>query len=107
MPTSRSGASTRSRSPRARSSSTARRAREDDFSVLHVNELLSAMEKGAAAIVAAGALGAKLQTHRVVEMRYEGQGHEISVPLPAGKLAAAHARKLRAQYETRYERQFG
>src|SRR6478736_3475154 len=40
-------------------------------------------------------------------MRYEGQGHEISVPLPAEKLTAAHAKKLRAQYEARYERQFG
>jgi N-methylhydantoinase A len=83
------------------------RCLDDDFSVLKINELLNSMQKEATAIVTAGALGAKLQTHRTVEMRYEGQGHEISVPLPAGKLTAADAKKLRAQYEARYERQFG
>ena len=40
-------------------------------------------------------------------MRYDGQGHEISVPLPARALTAADAAKLRADYETRYEAQFG
>jgi N-methylhydantoinase A len=65
------------------------------------------MQDEATAIVAAGALGAKLQVHRGVEMRYLGQGHEISVPLPAGKLTAAHAQRLRAEYEKRYEQQFG
>ena len=65
------------------------------------------MQREATAIVAAGALGAKLETRRVVEMRYLGQGHEISVPLPAGKLKPDHAKKLRADYESRYERQFG
>jgi len=59
------------------------------------------------AIVAAGALGARLETHRAVEMRYEGQGHEISISLPAGALKPAHAKKLRADYEARYEEQFG
>ena len=65
------------------------------------------MEQDATAIVAAGALGAPLETRRAVEMRYLGQGHEISVPLPAGRLKAADARKLRAAFESRYERQFG
>ena len=40
-------------------------------------------------------------------MRYDGQGHEISVPLPARRLTAADAKKLRAEYEKRYEAQFG
>ncbi|HUK04315.1 MAG TPA: hydantoinase/oxoprolinase family protein [Burkholderiales bacterium] len=81
--------------------------REDVFSAARINSLLGAMEEEARAIVTAGALGAKLQAHRAVEMRYEGQGHEISVPLPARALGAADARSLRADYERRYERQFG
>ncbi|HEY6967122.1 MAG TPA: hydantoinase/oxoprolinase family protein [Burkholderiales bacterium] len=81
--------------------------RDDAFDVVLVNELLGKMENEARAIVAAGALGAKLQVHRAVEVRYEGQGHEISVPLPAGPLKPAHAKRLRADYERRYERQFG
>jgi N-methylhydantoinase A len=81
--------------------------RDDGFSFSEINLLLEDMERRARTIVAAGALGAKLETRRTVEMRYEGQGHEISVPLPAGKLNATHAKKLRAEYEARYEAQFG
>ena len=81
--------------------------RDDSFEFSRVNLLLEKMQDEASAIVSAGALGAKLEAHRSVEMRYEGQGHEISVPLPAGKLRAADAKKLRADYEARYEQQFG
>jgi N-methylhydantoinase A len=82
-------------------------ARDDDFSFSSINKFLVRMEKEAAAIVAAGALGAKLAAHRAVEMRYLGQGHEISVPLPPRALTARDATQLRAAYESRYERQFG
>jgi N-methylhydantoinase A len=80
---------------------------EEVFSTPKINSLLEHMQKEATAIVAAGALGATLATRRSVEMRYEGQGHEISVPLPARRLTAADAKKLRAEYEKRYEEQFG
>jgi N-methylhydantoinase A len=80
---------------------------QEVFSAPKVNSLLEHMQKEATAIVAAGALGAKLATRRAVEMRYQGQGHEISVPLPARRLTAADAKKLRAEYEKRYEAQFG
>jgi N-methylhydantoinase A len=83
------------------------RVRDDEFTFLNINSLLKEMEREATAIVVAGALGAKLVTHRTVEMRYEGQGHEISVPLPKGALKAADAKKLRKEYEKRYEAQFG
>lgn len=81
--------------------------RDDGFDAAGVNALLGKMQREATAIVAAGALGAKLVTRRAVEMRYLGQGHEISVPLPDRALTAKDAAKLRAQYESRYEQQFG
>ena len=81
--------------------------RDDAFDFSRANLLLAKMQDEAMAIVAAGALGAKLRAHRVVEMRYLGQGHEISVTLPAGKLKAADAKRLRADYESRYEQQYG
>ena len=83
------------------------RLRDDSFEFSAVNSLLKKMQNEATAIVAAGAMGAKLQTQRAVEMRYEGQGHEISISLPASELKAADAGRLRKEYETRYERQFG
>ena len=81
--------------------------REDSFEVSQVNRLLEKMQIEAQSIVEAGALGAKLKLHRAVEMRYLGQGHEISVPLPQRALSSRDAAKLRADYESRYERQFG
>ena len=82
-------------------------ARDDVFPVFEINELLGAMQKEATAIVTAGALGAPLETRRTVEMRYLGQGHEISIALPKGALRAGDAAKMRAEYESRYEQQFG
>jgi N-methylhydantoinase A len=82
-------------------------SRDDAFDFSRVNPLLEKMRAEATAIVAAGALGAKLETRGHVEMRYLGQGHEISVPLPARALASGDAAKLRAAYEARYEEQFG
>ena len=81
--------------------------RDDDFSLNEINKLLKQMQSEATAIVAAGALGAPLQTRRSVEMRYLGQGHEISVPLPGRALVDKDAARLRAQYESRYAGQFG
>jgi N-methylhydantoinase A len=81
--------------------------RDDRFDAHAVNRALERMRSEATAIVAAGAGGAPLETHRTVEMRYLGQGHEISVPLPQRELAAADAAALRADYEQRYEAQFG
>jgi N-methylhydantoinase A len=81
--------------------------RDDAFDAAAVNDLLARMQDEAERIVAAGALGAKLTVHRSVEMRYLGQGHDISVPLPAGRLKPAEARRLRADYEKRYAAQFG
>jgi N-methylhydantoinase A len=81
--------------------------RDDNFLLIEINKLLEQMQSEATAIVAAGALGAKLETRRAVEMRYLGQGHDISVPLPARDLTAMDAARLRAEYESRYEQQFG
>ncbi|HUN68997.1 MAG TPA: hydantoinase/oxoprolinase family protein [Burkholderiales bacterium] len=81
--------------------------RDDGFDASRVNQLLKQMQSEAENIVSAGALGAKLVTHRSVEVRYLGQGHEIPVPLAPRALTAKDAAKLRAEYESRYERQFG
>ncbi len=82
-------------------------ARDDCFSFYEINKILQDMKEKATSIVSAGAFGAPLEVRRAVEMRYLGQGHEISVPLPQRALTGKDAAKLRAQYESRYETQFG
>ncbi len=72
--------------------------------VAALNALLDAMAAEAEAVVAPGALGAPLLRGRIAFMRYVGQGHEIAVPLPDGRLAAADASTIRAAYDAEYAR---
>jgi N-methylhydantoinase A len=83
------------------------RMHESGFNAPEGNRLLKQMQNEATAIVKPGALHSRLTTFRSVEMRYLGQGHDISVPLPARALRAGDKTLLRAQFEARYEAQFG
>ena len=71
------------------------------------NRLLEEMAEEARAIVAQGAPGAALEESRLAYMRYVGQGHEIDVPVPAGRLVAADGGALMTAYEERYARLYG
>jgi len=74
------------------------------FDVAAVNGLLDSMSQEAAEVVAAGSFGAPTQETRRAYMRYVGQGHEISVPLPAGTLDAAAVQTIRDAYDAEYTR---
>jgi N-methylhydantoinase A len=74
------------------------------FDVGAVNALLGAMSAEARRVVAQGAFGADLAEHRLAFMRYVGQGHEISVVLPARELTAADIPAIRAAYDAEYTR---
>src|SRR6202023_1167386 len=51
------------------------------------NALLGEMEaEGQALLEQSGVLTAHIRHRRVADIRYVGQGHEIQVPLPAGRL---------------------
>lgn len=71
------------------------------------NALLDEMAAEARAIVAEGAGTGALEERRVAFMRYVGQGHEIAVPLPAGRLGAADGAAIRNAFETEYARLYG
>jgi len=81
--------------------------RLSEFDAAAVNTLLAGMAEEATAIVVAGAGSAGLSESRVAFMRYVGQGHEISVPLPAGTLTAADADRIRAAFEAEYVSLYG
>jgi len=71
-----------------------------------INQLFAAMEAEGRAQLEATGLGGERRMTRSVEVRYAGQGHELSVPLPLGPLGAdtlpgiekAHAHVYGAHY---------
>jgi N-methylhydantoinase A len=76
--------------------------RLDDF-----NALLRAMESEATTVVRAGAPKASLVCHRTADLRYVGQGHEITVTLPPGDLDPSKLEQLRTNFEKVYLEHYG
>ena len=72
-----------------------------------VNALFDEMRQEAEAVVRAGAPDATLVETRAADMRYSGQGHEISVSLPGGRFDASLKPQLVKSYERDYAAAFG
>lgn len=81
--------------------------RLDGFDAAGANELLESMSNEARAVVQSGAPGAVLQETRVAYMRYVGQGHEITTPLPDRPLKPDDAPMLRAAFDEAYQNLYG
>jgi N-methylhydantoinase A len=80
---------------------------DDSFDPAAVNSLFAEMRAEAEAVVRAGAPGAELVETRTADMRYRGQGHEITVTLPAGAFDTASKEKLTKAFEETYAATFG
>ena len=52
----------------------------------------------------AGVPGEEIRVVRTCDMRYLGQGHEINVPVPLGKLDEEQIVRLRENFEERYKK---
>jgi N-methylhydantoinase A len=83
-----------------------RHTRLDQFDPAAVSALLADMSREAHALVEPGARGAAVSERRLAYMRYVGQGHEITVPVPLRTLAADDAAGLRTAFEREYAAQF-
>ena len=81
--------------------------RIDGFDAALANDLLATMRAEATAIVRQGAPKAELSETRMAFMRYVGQGHEITVPLPARDLTPDDSDILRAAFEDTYRALYG
>lgn len=68
---------------------------------------LDEMARQARMVVEPAAAQLPLLTRRGVELRYEGQGHELRVPIPEGAIDRAVLEHLREQFEAEYERLYG
>lgn len=74
----------------------------------HLQKTLSAMtEKGRQFLTKAGVASSRTKVKVVADMRYTGQGHEISVTLPSGKLSAASIPAITRAFTEEYKLRYG
>ncbi len=69
-----------------------------------VNALFAEMAQEAREVVAPASFGAAIRETRMASMRYVGQGHEISVPLPVRDLEPEDRAAIKRDYEAAYAR---
>jgi N-methylhydantoinase A len=78
-----------------------------DFDPLAIEALRAEMRAEAEAVVRRGAPDAPLSESWSAEMRYRGQGHDVTISLPSGPFGAGTAAELGRLFEAQYARQFG
>jgi N-methylhydantoinase A len=86
------------------------RMRLDAFDHAAANALLAEMAADARAVVApalAGAAAEDLRASAKVDLCYAGQGHELTVALPAETLAPGDEAALTLRFETTYQASYG
>ncbi len=82
--------------------------RLDQIDWASLNARLAEKEKsGRAFLQEAGVGDYPMTVRRTAEMRYAGQGHEISVALPEGTLSAESLSELTCRFEQEYTRRYG
>ncbi len=72
-----------------------------------INTMLAEMEAEARDIVTPGAPGATFEVTREVDLRYVGQGHELTVQVPLGAIRDAEIRGMIAAFEEQYRAHYG
>ncbi len=79
--------------------------RLDELDWPEANAVLGEMEEeGRGLLRASGVADPDIQVRRLCDMRYVGQGHEVTVDLPAGPLDPESAEQLTALYRKEYRR---
>ncbi|MBI4185345.1 MAG: hydantoinase/oxoprolinase family protein, partial [Proteobacteria bacterium] len=94
------------RAPVAYEVARSRYIRLTDFDPEAANAVIEEMRAEAYAVVRGGAPTGRLTETRSAMMRYIGQGHEISVPLPVRRLRKGDVRLLKSLFETHYNKHF-
>ncbi|QQK75740.1 hydantoinase/oxoprolinase family protein [Salicibibacter cibarius] len=78
--------------------------RLDQLDLREVTQLLRDMEnEGEAIIKQSGVKDADMQIIRTCEMRYAGQNHDISVPIPNGDLDGSLLQMIKENFKQQYE----
>lgn len=72
-----------------------------------LNTLFEEMEtEGADVLREAGVVPSQMRIERTADMRYVGQGHEIGIPIPCGRLGPEELDEIREGFDTEYIRKF-
>lgn len=83
-------------------------SRLDSLDLGLANSLLEEMAReGRAILESSGLPAAQISYHKSADMRYIGQGHEISVPLPGEALSPANLPQVVANFEELYRSLYG
>lgn len=78
-----------------------------DFDTAGINGVRAAMRVEALKVVEQAAPDAHLTEQWTADMRYRGQGHEVTVAIPARDLVPADFELLSALFAEQYQQQFG
>jgi N-methylhydantoinase A len=83
-------------------------SRLDELDWKFVNGLLDKMAaEGRKVLESSGLSANQISYQRTADMRYVGQGHEVSVSLPSGSLGREHLSVINAAYEDTYAALYG
>ena len=83
-------------------------SRLDELDWRFANRLLDGMaDEGRKVLESSGLSASDITYHRTADMRYVGQGHEVSVALPEGALSAAHLAQISAAFAATYRGLYG
>jgi N-methylhydantoinase A len=83
-------------------------SRLDDLDGKSVNGLLKEMAlEGRGILEGSGLAGTQIAYERSADMRYVGQGHEVSVPLPKGLLGRKHLPQITEAFDQVYRTLYG
>lgn len=73
----------------------------------HVNDMLKSMEQEGLDFLKRSKVPAEEATiQRIADMRYAGQGHEITISIPAGELGPASIPEIQANFLAEYTRKY-
>ncbi len=75
--------------------------------VTALNRMFAEMEAEAAAVIEESSGAPPSRLERGVDLRYVGQGYEVTVPVPSGELDPADLKSVRVAFEREYELRYG
>jgi N-methylhydantoinase A len=81
--------------------------RLDAVSGASLDAMYDEMSRQAVAVVQESAVAGKIMVTRSADARYVGQGYEVTVPIPAGRLDPAALDRVRASFHEVYAARYG